>query len=78
VTDGLKNDSKASQAKVKELFQSKAKDNRAQILNDYLTKNPEFAGWVNEADSSNVRNGGQVRSFPKTSRWPIRKSPFRK
>ncbi|MBI2803362.1 MAG: serine/threonine protein kinase [Planctomycetes bacterium] len=78
VTDGLKNDSKASQAKFKELFQSKAKDNRAQILNDYLTKNPEFAGWVNEADSSNVRNGGQVRSFPKTGRWPMRKSPFRK
>src|SRR5262249_44017595 len=56
VTDALKKDFRASHAKFRELFDPRSKDNRVQILNDYLTRNPEFAKWVNEADSHHVRH----------------------
>jgi serine/threonine-protein kinase len=65
VTDALKKNYRASHHKLAELFDLKSKDNRAQVLNDYLTKNPEFAKWVNEADRHNVRNGTPELSFPK-------------
>jgi hypothetical protein len=79
VTDALKDDHKASRFKLNELFQSKSKDNRAQILNDYLTKNPDFAVWVNEADSFNVRNSKAFgSSLPKGPWRPSGKFPFRK
>ena len=57
VTDALNSHYRASHAKFTELFDPKRHDNRVQILNDYVTKNPEFAKWVNEADSHNSRNG---------------------
>jgi hypothetical protein len=79
VTDALKKDSRASQAKFRELFDPRSKDNRVQILNDYLMKNPEFAKWVNEADSHNVRNGvSSEPSLPQGLRRPPIKFPFRK
>jgi serine/threonine-protein kinase len=70
VTDGLANNSRASHAKFTELFDPKSKDNRAQILNDYLAKNPDFARWVNEADSSNVRNGVTESALPQGLKRP--------
>ena len=72
VTDAANNNDKASHAKFKELFDGKSKDNRVQVLNDYLTRSPDFAAWVNEADTHNVRKGGGVDlgGFPKTFRRP--------
>jgi hypothetical protein len=76
--DALNNDDKAARSKFTELFDAKAKDNRVTILNDYLTKKPEFAAWVNEADSHNVRSGVADLSVAKTPRRPTGKFPFRK
>ena len=76
VTDAMNGDDKASRSKFMELFDPKAKDNRVMILNDYLTKKPEFAAWVNEADSHNIRGGGDASS--KSFRRPVGKFPFRK
>ena len=78
VTDGLKNNARASHAKFTELFDSKSKDNRVQVLNDYLTKNPDFAKWVNEADSHNVRNGVSESSIPQGIRRFPTKPPFKR
>ena len=73
VTDALKNDEAASHAKFKELFDPKREDNRVQVLNDYLKRKPEFAEWVNEADSQNVRNGAsQSPSPPNQHHFPIK------
>src|SRR5262249_52549023 len=49
VTDALESKNRESRSKFTSLFDSKSRDNRIQILNDYLTKKPEFAKWVNEA-----------------------------
>ena len=77
VTDALHKDSRASHVKFVELFESKAKDNRVTILNDVLIRKPEFAAWVNEADSRNVRNGVIVASpLPKTFYRPVGKGSF--
>ncbi len=80
VIDALNNKDKASRGKFTELFDAKAKDNRVAILNDYLTKKPDFAVWVNEADSHNVRAGVAESSLPKGFRRPPigTKFPFRK
>jgi serine/threonine-protein kinase len=78
VTDALTNNARASHAKFTELFDSKSKDNRVQVLNDYLTKNPEFAKWVNEADSHNVRNGVSESSIPQGFRRSPIKPPFKR
>ena len=80
MTDAINGNDKASHAKFIELFDSKAKDNRAQILNDHLTKNNHFAEWVNEADSHNVRSAASATPIPTTPRRPTFtfKSPFRK
>jgi serine/threonine protein kinase len=78
VTDALTNNARASHAKFTELFDSKSKDNRVQVLNDYLTKNPEFAKWVNEADSHNVRNGVSESSIPQGLRRFPSKPPFKR
>jgi serine/threonine-protein kinase len=78
VTDALKSNYRASHAKFTELFDPRSRDNRVQILNDYLTKNPEFAKWVNEADSHNVRNGASESSLPQGLRRPTGKPPFRR
>jgi len=76
VTDALNKDESASHAKFKELFDPKSRDNRVQILNDYLKRNPEFAEWVDGADSQNVRNGAsQSPSPPNQHHFPI-KWPF--
>ena len=79
VTEAIHGNDKASHAKFMELFDSKAKDNRTQILNDYLKKNPDFAAWVNEADAHNVRSGAP--SPPSGQRRPtfnFKLPPFRK
>ncbi len=86
VTDALQNHHAESQQKLRELFDPKSLDNRAQILNDYLKKNPDFAAWVNEADSHNVRNtAGAESSLPRDfrTRFPTfptfpTKPPFRR
>jgi serine/threonine-protein kinase len=80
VTDAIHGNDKASHAKFMELFDSKAKDNRKRILNEHLDKNPDFAAWVNEADTHNVRSGAATSSVPTTPRRPTFnfKSPFRK
>jgi serine/threonine-protein kinase len=79
VIDALHDNTKASHAKLQELFDPKSRDNRVQILNDYLTKNAEFAKWVNEADSQNVRNGATESSLPHgLRRPPTGRPPFRR
>ncbi len=81
VTDAVNNDDKAARSKFTELFQSKTKDNRSQILKDVLNKNPDFAAWVNEADVHNIRAGvAPAGPFPprKTFFRPTGKQPFRK
>lgn len=70
ITDALKSNYRSSQGKFIELFDSKSRDNRIQIINEYLAKNPDFEKWVNEADSKNVRNGGSGFSFPAGWQWP--------
>jgi hypothetical protein len=53
------------------LFDAKKNDNRAKILNEYLTKHPEFAKWISEADAENVRNGAATQpSLPQGFKWP--------
>ena len=64
VTDALRNDYRDSYAKFVELFDPKNRDDRREILNDCLAKNPDFAAWVNEADSLIVRNGIQESPLP--------------
>ena len=76
VTDALKDDEAASHAKFKELFDPKSRDNRVQILNDYLKNNPEFAEWVDGADSQNVRNGVPQTPRPENQRHFPGKWPF--
>jgi eukaryotic-like serine/threonine-protein kinase len=78
VTDALKNDYRASHAKFLELVDPRSRDNRVQILNDYLAKNPEFARWVNEAEAQNVRNGIAQSSLPQGLRRPAGRPPFRR
>jgi serine/threonine-protein kinase len=80
VTDALKNNARAANDKFKELFGNpKSRDNRVQILNNYLSRNPDFAGWVNAADAHNVRNVVFAGPGPpqKKGRFPIR-PPFKK
>ena len=78
VTDALKGDDHAAHDKFKELFDPKSRDNRVQILKDYLNSKPEFAKWVNEADSQNVRNGAPPPPvLPNEHHWPGR-WPFKK
>jgi len=81
VTDALETKYRDSHAKFAALFDPKSRDNRVQVLNDYLAKKPEFAKWVNEADSHNVRNGASGSSFSeKMRRFTGGKSlsPFKK
>ncbi len=76
VTDAMKSDEAASSAKFKELFDPKGRDNRVQILNDYLKRKPEFAEWVDWADSGNVRNGVPQAPHPDNQRHFPGKWPF--
>ncbi len=80
VTDALQDHHRASQDKLKELFDSRSMDNRVQILKEHLAKNPSFAEWVNEADPNNVRNGGSGHTLPQwggSRRFPP-KGPFKR
>jgi serine/threonine-protein kinase len=85
ITDAINKDDAGSTAKYSELFRSKAKDNRVQIVNNYLKKKPRFEEWVNEADLHNIRGtsaSSEVSStgsrFSKDRRslfkFPIKKS----
>jgi serine/threonine-protein kinase len=48
VIDAQNHDHKGAKAKLNELFDPKAKDQRVQILKDVQARKPEFAEWVNE------------------------------
>lgn len=80
VVDAVNNDHKSARAKFTEVFEAKTKDNRGQIVNDILTRKPEFAAWVNEADAHIARHGAAERTLPKGMwRQPMfGKMPFRK
>jgi serine/threonine-protein kinase len=78
VTDALKNDHRASHAKLVELFDPRSRDNRVQTLNDYLSKSPELARWVNEADDHNVRNGLSEPTVSRELRRFPSKTPFKR
>jgi serine/threonine-protein kinase len=77
VTDSLENKHRESYAKFASLSDPRKGDNRAQVVKDYLAKNPEFEKWVNEAKSSNVRNGASGSPFSDKHQFP-NKRPFKK
>ncbi|MCI0464963.1 MAG: serine/threonine protein kinase [Gemmataceae bacterium] len=71
VTDALKDHDRAAQDKFRDLFNPKSRDNRVQILNTYLSKNAEFAAWVNEARSHTAPNvGPSPTPFQKKGGFP--------
>jgi len=45
-----------------------------QVLNDYLAKNPEFAKWVNETDSSTSGTASRLFHPPRQHYFPGKKS----
>lgn len=77
VTDSLENRHRESYAKFASLSDPRRGDNRAQVVKDYLARNPEFEKWVNEAKSSNVRNGASGSPFSDKHQFP-NKRPFKK
>jgi tetratricopeptide (TPR) repeat protein len=65
VIDALKEEYRAAQDKFKELFSpSKLGDQRKKILDTYLAKHPDFAGWVNEARSNTPTVGATPSPNP--------------
>ncbi|HVS39593.1 MAG TPA: serine/threonine-protein kinase [Gemmataceae bacterium] len=78
VTDSLKHDYRDSRAKLMELLNPRNHDSHEQMLHDYMTKNPDFAKWVNEAEAQNVRSGLGESPFPEGWRRFPSKPPFRK
>ena len=65
VTDALKNDERRFARQIQGVVRPQEPGQPVcQVLNDYLKRKPEFAEWVNEADSQNVRNGASPSPAP--------------
>jgi hypothetical protein len=78
IVEALQKKYRTSHNRITSQFDPKKTDNRAQILNQYLTKHPDFAKWVSGADAENVRNGAAQSSLPqklklKSGKWPFGK-----
>ncbi len=78
VTDAFKKDYRDSHAKFAELLDPKDRDNRREILNDYLVQKPEFARWVNDANSEDARNGFADFPAPQGEHHFSDRKPFRR